>query len=331
MVFRSIFAEGAGSESVFVETYSVTVGHYSKSALRKSHHNTIGTITETIDGDYLGDFRFQGVDTTPAFDFGARIYCVQDGASGTRVPANLFLNTYTSTGVNSNQLVLHHDGGVGVGTASPTRTYGADPFLEIEGASNPALIIHDTGQASDYGLVAAGDFIGFYFGNTRLIEFDNSGNVNIVSATSTITGGTDLFLEATTNLRSVTTMNATVANEGNVYIQPTGDARIYRSTSGLKYKDKIKDLELDSSLIYNIPPRSYNSKCTGDDKKRRFVGLIADEIEPFYPEIIDYGDDHKPENYDSRMLMTLMLAEEQKIRQELDILKEEVSELKKLK
>ena len=137
-------------------------------------------------------------------------------------------------------------------------------------------------------------------------------NLTLSSATSTITGGTDLFLEATNNLRSVTTMNATVVNGSNMYIQTSGDARIYRSTSGRKYKDKIKDLELDSALIYNIPPRSYNSKCTGDDKKRRFHGLVAEEVEQYYPELIDYNDDHEPESYDSRMLQALMLAEVQK-------------------
>lgn len=138
------------------------------------------------------------------------------------------------------------------------------------------------------------------------------GNITMASATSTITGGTDLFLEATNNLRSLTTMNATVASAANMYIQTTGDARFYRSTSGAKYKDKIKDLELDSLLIYNLKPRSYNSKCIGDDKNKRFIGLVAEEIEQYYPEIIDYNDNHEAENYDSKMLMTLMLAEAQR-------------------
>ena len=137
----------------------------------------------------------------------------------------------------------------------------------------------------------------------------------------TITAGDDLFLEGSGNIRSVMTMNQTVGSGANVFIQTAGDARIYRSTSGAKYKDKIKDLELDSSLIYKIPPRSYNSKCTGDDKNKRFHGLVAEEIEQYYPEIIHYGKNNEAESYDNQMLLTLMLKEEQKHEAEIEAIK----------
>lgn len=188
---------------------------------------------------------------------------------------------------------------------------GANAILYIhEDAGTHDAKIHYKRGLRDWetGLMASDHFDWEYETDLKM-RLSTGGNLTLYSATSKIEGGTDLFLEATNNLCSVTTMNATVGSGANVFIQPTGDARIYRTTSGLKYKDKVKDLELDSSLIYNLKPRSYNSKCSGDDKKRRFHGMIADEIEPFYPEIIDYNDDHKPENYDSRMLATLMLAE----------------------
>jgi len=87
---------------------------------------------------------------------------------------------------------------------------------------------------------------------------------------------------------------------------------LYRSNSAKKYKDKIKDMELDSSLIYKLQPRSFNSLCDMDDKNKRFHGFVADEMEKFLPEIIDYNEKGEVEAYDNRMLMTLMLAEVQK-------------------
>ena len=44
------------------------------------------------------------------------------------------------------------------------------------------------------------------------------------------------------------------------------------------------------------------------------IGLIADEIEQVYPEIINYNENSEVEGYDNQMLMTLILAEVQKLR-----------------
>lgn len=129
----------------------------------------------------------------------------------------------------------------------------------------------------------------------------------------TVTGGTKLNIEAgATGVCSDTIFADTTAYDANVNIQGVeGAGWIKRSTSAKKYKDKITDLELDSSLLYNLRPVSFNSKCEGAEKNKRFIGLIADEIEKIYPEIIHYNKKHEAESYDNQMLMTLMLAETQ--------------------
>lgn len=146
------------------------------------------------------------------------------------------------------------------------------------------------------------------------MKLDTSGNLWLHSATSKITGGTRLYIEAGADgVRSVTIKDDTIASGANVFISTTAEAHLYRSTSGRKYKDNIKDLELDSSLIYSLQPRSFNSLCKGDDKERRFVGLIAEEIEQYYPQIINYNEKNEAENYDNQMLLSLILAEVQKL------------------
>lgn len=141
-------------------------------------------------------------------------------------------------------------------------------------------------------------FEGLYFSGSSTIQSVGSG------ANLTLIGG-----GGTADIQSQTIASRTTVNDGNVYCASGSPYRLKRFTSSVEYKDKIKDLELDSSLIYNLRPRSYNSKCDNDDKDKRFVGLMAEEVEKIYPEIIDYGDEGKVVNYDSRMLMTLMLAE----------------------
>ena len=63
------------------------------------------------------------MDSGNVFDSGATIIARQDGAVGTRVPADLILETRSATASNSNQLFLGSDGFVG---------FGIDPSFDIE-------------------------------------------------------------------------------------------------------------------------------------------------------------------------------------------------------
>ena len=111
---------GATSETeVHLDTYSATTNYYNYLRFRKSYSNTLGTKTPTIDTTGLGSINFQGVGTGNAFAFGAYIYAIQDGAAGVAIPTNMIFATSNSTGINPNQLVLHNDGNVGIGTTSP--------------------------------------------------------------------------------------------------------------------------------------------------------------------------------------------------------------------
>jgi len=90
---------------------------------RKSNSDTLGTLTETEASDFFGQINFQGVDSGSAFDFGAIIRAKQDGSAGDTLPTNLIFETYSDTAINSNQLVLHNDGNIGIGTTTPSNLF----------------------------------------------------------------------------------------------------------------------------------------------------------------------------------------------------------------
>lgn len=156
---------------------------------------------------------------------------------------------------------------------------------------------------------AADSKISWYESTTERgkIWFDISTNNFFVQALEN-----DLLLEAADEVGSVTVMNDTNPAAANMGVG-TVVGRFFRSTSAMKYKDKIKDLELDSSLIYNLRPISFNSTCKNADKNRRWIGLVADEVEQVYPEIVHYNKNNEVEDYDNKMLITLMLKEIQKL------------------
>lgn len=113
-----------------------------------------------------------------------------------------------------------------------------------------------------------------------------------------------------TNFVAISCYTETTTNALNLNV--SGSGYIKRKSSSIKYKGDVKDLELDSSLIYGLRPISFNSKCAGDDKDRRRHGLVSEEIEQVLPEIVEYGPGGEVEGYDSDMLAALILAETQR-------------------
>jgi len=141
-------------------------------------------------------------------------------------------------------------------------------------------------------------------------------------ADATLESGDILYIEAGADgIYSFRIRDTVNAEAPNMYIGAV-TGKIFRTTAGArKYKTNIKDLELDTSLLYNLRPISFTSKCKDDDKNKRFVGLLADEVEQIYPSIIGYNDKNEPETINYRAVQIIMLAEIQNLRQELDELR----------
>jgi len=104
-------------------------------------------------------------------------------ASGYNIPLNAstteWNNKVSSQWSNNGSDVYYNGGNVGIGTVSPTRTYGGDTFLEIQGSSNPALVINDSGQSEPYHIVADSNDLSFVYGNDSIATFQNDGKVGI--------------------------------------------------------------------------------------------------------------------------------------------------------
>ncbi len=142
----NVVAAGA-SPGFGMACFSSTTTHGSYIELRKSASGTMGTKTETGDGDVLGTIDFEGVDTGSNFDEGARIKAIQDGAAGVNIPTNIVMSTWSATAENANQLVLHNDGRNAFGTNAP------DGIVEIENSTTtvPLLLIDANGTTGATG------------------------------------------------------------------------------------------------------------------------------------------------------------------------------------
>ena len=70
---------------------------------------------------------------------------------------------------------------------------------------------------------------------------------------------------------------ATVTTAAGANMVSISDGQMARSTSALKYKQNIRDLE--SIDINKFRPVRYKSKCANDDQTKDHFGVIADEVD----------------------------------------------------
>lgn len=171
-------ANVAANANVYLETYSGSTDT-SEIWFRKSHSSLLDNISATQTAEQLGTINWIGGTSLNSFDTGAQIKVIQDGASGSTVPSNMIFSTWSDSAQNANQLVLHNDGKIGLGTDAPTSTLDILGTLNVSGLTNFAdkintqnisvsKYIHHLGDG-DTWMVFSDDQIIFRAGNVELL------------------------------------------------------------------------------------------------------------------------------------------------------------------
>ena len=153
--------------------------------------------------------------------------------------------------------------------------------------------------------------------NTIIGGFDgNQGGLDIRTANNYIVlsdgdGNPRAYFNSSGIFINPPTYSNTTASAANLVMGPTGT--LERSTSALKYKQDIRDLEsMDISLLR---PVRYKSKCVGDDQTKDHFGVVADEAaEAGFEELISRGADGEVEGFQYERLTVVLLKELQTLR-----------------
>ena len=98
----------------------------------------------------------------------------------------------------------------------------------------------------------------------------------------------------------------------------TAAGLLAKKSSSIQYKDNVETLDFDSSKLDSLRPVSYNYKSDNAPD----IGLIAEEVNEVYPELINYNKEGKPESVKYDGLSVMLLEEVTKLRQEVNELKE---------
>jgi hypothetical protein len=162
---------------------------------------------------------------------------------------------------------------------------------------------------------SANTILGGYDGNQGGLDIRTASNYIVLSDGDGVpraywdnTGTT--WIPALFGQTSVAAANLLVGASGN----------LARSTSALKYKQDVRDLEeID---INKFRPVRYKSKCESDDQTKDHFGVIADEVDAAgIVELVTYGLDGEVEGFAYDRLTVVLLKELQRLKAEVAALK----------
>lgn len=221
------------------------------------------------------------------------------------VSANVVVSI-DSTNSNNNKIELKNNGSlVGVIGASATQ-----PVIIADSAYAPLVYVDTSGNitANTGNLVIGTNLKGISFeGGDGLISVNNAAsNIYIGGGGTSPTGvylqGTYAFVPGA--------YNDTTASAANLFVASNGELK--RSTSALKYKQNVRDLEeIDTNLIR---PVRYKSKCDNDDQTKDHFGVIADEVDAAgITELVIYGENGEVEGFDYGKLTVVLLKKIQSL------------------
>ena len=112
-----------------------------------------------------------------------------------------------------------------------------------------------------------------------------------------------------------------------------GSGKLGVVVSSARYKKDIKDMGSSTDALAKLRPVTFKYK--NDEQGITQYGLVAEEVEKVYPELVTYGSDGKIETVRYSMLTSMLLNEVQKqsrenrrLITELGSTRREVAELK---
>ncbi len=241
------------------------------------------------------------------------------------------LRFYTRThGANdpSEWMRITSTGNVGIGTTSPARPLDIKRDTAYNGgggmrvSTNPGgteTYIDIGASTGSYGWIQAWyNNPGVSSGANPLLLQTNGGNVGIGTV------GPQTVLDVNGRIRwsagSWVQFNYNYMNQASPYIEVqsgynSGLYGISVYASSRRFKKNITDLtsEVDSSKIYDLRPVTFNWKADKDGQMKA-IGLIAEEVQQVFPQLVAYDKDGLPHHVDFGQLSVLELSELKKLR-----------------
>lgn len=220
---------------------------------------------------------------------------------------------------------------------------GNNALFKTDGIAELNEAVSNTGMGNN---VLSANTIGSFntaLGDSALLKVSGNSNSNIAvgsSAGKNLTSGSNnIYLGSlggaatesnTMRLGSgqsrtfVTGVYAAHATARQVFINSNGQLGTLASSA--RYKRNIQDMNDSSHALFQLRPVTFHYNFEPDGERQ--YGLIAEEVEKIYPELVTRDEDGKPESVQYHELIPMLLNELQHQQQTLDAQAQQLAQLR---
>ncbi|MBI2542782.1 MAG: tail fiber domain-containing protein [Candidatus Aenigmarchaeota archaeon] len=177
------------------------------------------------------------------------------------------------SGQNSARLHVNASYGVPSGNATVLIESPGSTVLEIVGGKDdgfPLIKLNDKGTSKDWN-IEQGRFDNIF--GIFAPGYQSAGTMLAINGTTSTVGIKDIATGAGTSICYMTT------NITSMYTFAS-------CSSSKRYKEDITPLTFDKEKLFQLEPVSFKWKSNGETS----VGLIAEDVEPLFPELVTYKD-----------------------------------------
>ena len=242
--------------------------------------------SSVLNGDTIGSFQSNAFSGSSYFGITSLESSI-DGSftAGQRPPGRMTFNTATANGAFSERMRIDSLGNVGIGTSSPSTTLQVSGTIRVETAdiNGTTLSLKNTGASGrDWMMISAGAISGvpgsfiIYDPLTSASRFVIRSNGDIGIGTSS--PGYKLDVSGTVNIASGSALRF-----GGTQICTSAGCT---STSDMRLKENIQPLDFSLEKLLSLKGYHYDWKDKAKYGSSHQVGLLAQELEKVYPEVV---------------------------------------------
>lgn len=240
------------------------------------------------------------------------------------------------TGNNNYSLVLPAAQGTAGQFLKLTSLSGSEGLLQFAdaGSSIGGATGVDFNDSVEARFGTGNDFSIQHNGSNTILAHSGTGDMQIRAINSgkafiiyNHDGTSEMLKLSDTNgyLSSAPTASLSSGQSPNVYINNSGTFK--KSTSALKYKKDVRDLE--SIDISSFRPVRYKSNIAEDETNEDFIGFIADEFhDAGLTELVSYGDNNEVEGFNYDRMTAVLTKALQEVITKIESLESEIDQLK---
>lgn len=219
--------------------------------------------------------------------------------------------------------------------------YGTEAGFKNTSGSSNVFIGPVSGASNTEG--SWNIFLGQSAGHSNTVGTDNI-FMGVNAGDSTITGNSNIIMGNGADTSSPDAVNQIVFGQGvvsfgdnsitfpsnltslpsgtDVCFSSPGGGALYPVSSTIRWKREVKNIDelLNTESLYNLRPVTFKTAPGHGDEKELYIGLIAEEVEQYFPVLVPKDKDGLPSSVRYSLLSVLLLQELKKLKARVDSL-----------